>query len=313
MRVVFMGTPDFAAVILRALAEAHDVAAVVCQPDKPFGRKGVLTPPPVKKLAAAIGVPVLQPVKLKEPEFARGLREYRADIAVVAAYGRLLPPPVLRAFPLGCVNAHGSLLPKYRGASPIQTAIMEREKETGITIIQMNEEMDAGDIIHAAKAEIGRDETAGELFGRLAGIAAAAALEALSLISSRRAKPVKQDETAATYTKTLNRREGAVDWEKPARAAAGLINGFSPSPGAYAAIGGRTLKLLRACEGERTCAPPGRVISAGRKEGLSVAAGDGLSVRILEVQPAGGKAMKAGDYLNGAGIKPGDAFEAGEY
>ena len=276
MRVLFMGTPEFARVALEKLVESgFEIVGVVTQPDKPVGRKLTLTAPPVKAYALTQGIEVYQPQSLRGEGFAELLGGIAPDIIVVAAYGKILPANVLDYPEHGCVNIHASLLPKYRGAAPINAAIMGGEKTTGITIIYMDEGIDTGDMILKRGLEIGADETAGELHDRLAALGGELIVEALGQIKSGTAKREKQPEEGASYVGLINNEMCEIDWNLPAKQVHDKIRGLSPAPAAYTWLGGKKLKIYK-----------------------SRLAGDGL-VELLEVQIEGGKRMNAGDFANG--------------
>lgn len=300
MRIVFMGTPDFAAAALDALyAAGHEVCAVFTQPDKPKNRGHKLTPGPVKLLAQAHGTPVFQPVGLRDGEALSILREIAPDLIAVVAYGKLLPVEILNLPPQGCINIHGSLLPKYRGSAPIQHAILNNESVTGVTAMYMAEEMDAGDIIAMRETEILPNETSGALFARLAVIGAALLCETVAAISGGTASRTPQNHTQATYAPPLQKSDAPVDWNRPAPLVCAHIHGMNPWPVATAQFGDTVFKLYTAevAEGEWA---PGTVLRTG-EAGLEVACASG-SVLIKELQVAGGKRMRAADYLRGHSI-----------
>lgn len=302
MRVVFMGSPEFAVPPLRALLDHHEVALVVTQPDKPAGRGRVPTPPPVKQVAVDAGVPVIQPPSARPPEVAAQLRATGAELAVVVAYGKILPRAVLEAFPRGCLNIHGSLLPAYRGAAPVQRAIIAGERETGVTIMQLDEGMDTGPMLLQRPMAIAPDDTSGRLLERMSGLGAELLLEALERLAAGTLAPVAQDHARATYAPMLTKEDGRIDWSQPAAAVAARIRGVDPWPGATTTLAGEPLKLF----GAQTCPGPGRpgeVLSVG-EGGLVVAAGDG-AVRIAELQAAGRKRMTAAAFVAGRPLPPG--------
>lgn len=305
LRILFMGTPDFAAATLQALLQGPDtVVAVVTQPDRPKGRGKILTPPPVKVLALEAGVPVLQPTKIKTQEFRDELAGYYPDVAVVAAYGRILPPALLELPPKGCINVHGSLLPAYRGAAPIQWAVINGDEQTGITIIQMDEGMDTGNILLTASLSMADDETAGSLFPKLAALGGATILEALALLKEGRLTATVQDHVHATMAPMLKKEDGRIDWQKSAREIHCLIRGLDPWPSAYCFLHGKRLKLFCPEVLHQTSnSEPGTLLSAD-KRGLLIATGrDCLLVR--EVQPEGKKRMTVEAFLCGITIEPG--------
>ena len=307
MKILFMGTPDFAKAHLEALIDSgQNVTAVISQPDKPKGRKKILTAPPVKELALQKGIDVYQPETLKNGAIEDILKKHSPDILVVVAYGKILPEYVLSYPKYGCINVHGSLLPKYRGASPVQTAIIEGESETGVTVMYMDKGMDTGDIIlkETCKIEIDDDQTA--LFSRLEKVGCSALLKALSQIENGTAAREKQDDSKATYAHMLTAETGRIDWSKPAKAVHDLVRGTYPWPSAFAFIGGKKIKITKTetAEGE---GEPGTVLSED-KTGLKVACGSG-AVRILRLQAEGGKEMAASDYLRGHKIENGTKFD----
>jgi len=311
MNIVFMGTPDFAVPSLRALADAgYRIAACVTQPDRPKGRKGVLSPPPVKEEALGRGIPVLQPEKLKHPETLEALRALKPDLIVTAAYGKILPKAVLDLPPLGCINVHASLLPKYRGAAPIQHAIMDGETETGVTIMYMDEGLDTGDMIAWRKTAITDEDDAGTLFDRLSRIGAELLLETLPLIAAGKAPRVPQRDEEAVYASMLTREDEKIDWNDDHIRVFNRVRALRPAPGAYTLMGGDVLKIWRCRKapefGSGTL--PGTVVHVGR-DGFAVQCGGG-AVFVEQVQPAGKKAMPAGEFLKSGRLKPGDRLGA---
>lgn len=308
LKIVFMGTPDFAVPSLRALLDAgYTIAAVVTQPDRPVGRKRVLTPPPVKAEAEARGLPVLQPVKLRAPEAVAELAAYEPDLIVTAAYGQILPKSVLAMPKYGCINVHGSLLPKYRGGAPIQRAIMEGEAVTGITIMYMGEGLDTGDMIRSAEVPIGPDDTAGDLFARLSETGAKLLLDTLPSILEGTAGRIPQREEESTYAPNLTREDERIDWSLPAAVLYNRLRGLSPRPGMFTTWNGNVFKIWKALRPKPHVgggAAPGTVLSAG-EDGLQIATGDGVFVA-TEVQPAGKKAISAADFARSGQIKPGE-------
>lgn len=310
MRVVFMGSPDFAVPCLRALVDAgHEVALVVSQPDKPAGRGGQLTAPAVKTAALALGLPVIQPKSARTGELASALRESGATLAVVVAYGKILPKAVLEALPRGCINVHGSLLPKYRGAAPIQWAVIDGEPETGVAIMQLDEGMDTGPVLLERRTPIGPDETSGELFERLAPLGARALVEALAQIEQL--VPVPQDHARATHAPMLAKADGAIDFAQPAAKVAARIRGVDPWPGAQASLRGQVVKLFRARESARASGAAGEVIAVD-KDGMHVACGDGGVVVIREIQAPGRKRLTAKQFADGRGVAVGDVLSKPE-
>ena len=302
LRVVFMGSPEFAVPTLRVLLDAYDVAAVVCQPDKPAGRGQKVAAPATKLLALERGVPVLQPAKARDPAFLDELRRLAPDVAVVVAYGKILPQAVLDIPRFGCLNVHGSLLPRYRGAAPIQWAVMRGETETGITVMQLDAGMDTGPMLLAQKIVITDDDTAGTLAARLAGMGAELMLIALGRLEAGVLVPTAQDGALATMAPMLDKDVGVVDWTRPARTVRDLIRGVDPWPGAQTRLGADVLKLWGARFAPGTGAP-GEVLAAGR-EGLVVACGDG-AVTVAEVQSAGRKRMSVEAFVAGRAVAMG--------
>jgi methionyl-tRNA formyltransferase len=307
MRVVFMGSPEFAATSLRALAGAHEIALVVSQPDKPAGRGGQLTPPAVKVAAQELGLPVIQPRSARTGELEQALRESGAELAVVVAYGKILPRSVLDALPRGCINVHASLLPKYRGAAPVQWSVIDGEAETGVCIMQLDEGMDTGPVLLERRVAIEPDETSGELLARLAPIGAEALLDALAGIAAGTLVPVAQDHARATHAAMLSKTDGAIDFAQPARAVAARIRGVDPWPGAQATLRGQTVKLFRARATSSERGGATGTVLAVDGEGAHVAAGDGVVV-IREIQAPGRKRMTAQQFAAGRGIAVGDVL-----
>lgn len=305
MRIVFMGTPDFAAVSLqKLLATEHEIAAVFTQPDKP-GNRRKMTEPPVKTLALESGVPVYQPATLRDGTALEILRSLAPELIVVVAYGRILPDDILAVPPKGCVNVHGSLLPKYRGSAPIQWAVLNGERETGVTTMYVSSEMDAGDLIFARKTEIGEFETAGELFDRLSALGAELLGETLDAIASGTAPRIPQKPEEATYTTQLDKSLSPIDWEKTPREIVKHICGLQPWPVATARFGTETLRVFAAqYTRTKTQKPPGSVVSAG-DAGIEVACGGGETLLLTEIQAPGKKRMSAADWLRGHPLIPG--------
>jgi methionyl-tRNA formyltransferase len=307
MRIVFFGTPEFAAVSLRALLrERFPIAGVVTRPDRPQGRsRSALVPPPVKQLAESEGLPVLQPVRPVGDLFLASLRRLEADLGVVVAYGHILKPEVLQSPARGMINVHASLLPRFRGAAPVQHAILAGERETGVTIMQMDEGLDSGPVLHRAATPIEPDETAGALATRLGDLGATALIEALSLLSAGLVRPQLQDHSAATYAPKVDREMARVDWSHEAGPLARQVRAFDPAPAAWTMLGDVPVKLFGACPAPGEGAP-GTVLSTSGH--LLVACGDGaLSLR--EVQPAGRSRMTAEAWARGRGITAGQRFE----
>ena len=304
MRIVFMGTPDFAEESLRALLQAgEDVAAVFTQPDKPRGRGMRESFSPVKALAAERGIPVYQPVTFKDGAATELLRTLAPELLVVVAYGRILPQAFLDVAKYGSINVHGSLLPKYRGAAPIQWAVLNGDKTTGVSVQYMAAAMDAGDVIASRETEIGEFETSGELFDRLKTLGAELLAETVRKIASGSVIRVPQNEADATYTKMLDKNMSPIDWNKSPREIVKHICGLNPWPVATTELGGVSFRVFGAEYTEtRTALAPGKIISAG-KSGIEVACGGGRSLRITEVQAAGKKRMSAAAFLLGHPMK----------
>jgi methionyl-tRNA formyltransferase len=309
VRVVFLGSPEFAVPCLRALHAEHEVALVVSQPDKPAGRGGQLTAPAVKTAALGLGLPVIQPRSARTGELRDALAATGAELAVVVAYGKILPPPVLAALPRGCINVHGSLLPKYRGAAPVQWAVIRGERETGVSIMQLDEGMDTGPVFLERRVAIDPEETAGELLERLAPIGAAALLEAIAAITSGTARAVAQDHAIASHAPMLAKTDGAIDFARPSGEVAARIRGVDPWPGAHARLRGQPVKLFRARAapaGTAGTAVPGTVLAID-PAGVHVAALDGAVV-IRDLQAAGRKRLAAAQFAAGRGIAVDDVF-----
>lgn len=304
MRIVFMGTPDFAEESLRALLEAgEDVAAVFTQPDKPRGRGMQESFSPVKTLAVERGIPVYQPVTFKDGAATELLRTLAPELLVVVAYGRILPQTFLDVAKYGSINVHGSLLPKYRGAAPIQWAVLNGDKTTGVSVQYMAAAMDAGDVIASRETEIGEFETSGELFDRLKTLGAELLVETVRKIASGDVVRVPQNEADATYTKMLHKEMCPIDWNKSPREIVKHICGLDPWPVATAELGGVSFRVFGAeYTDTKTALAPGKIVSAG-KAGIEVACGSGQTLRITEIQAAGKKRMSAAAFLLGHPMK----------
>lgn len=325
MRIVFMGTPDFAVPALRTLAESdkHKVTLVVTQPDRPKGRSGKPAPSDVKTCALEYGIPVFQPAKIREKEAAERLAAEQADIFVVAAFGQILPKEILEMPRYGCVNIHGSLLPKYRGAAPIQWAVLNGEKEAGNTIMQMNEGLDTGDILTQESVLLDEKETAGSLYEKLSKMGGPLLLKTLDLLEEGAVTPIPQDDAQSCYAKMLRKEMGEIDWNQSAESIGRLVRGLNPWPSAYTHWNGKLLKIWMAApvskedpaalDGSRTDrlkdAPevkPGTVVSAA-KDCLWIQTGDGL-LALEDLQLEGKKRMPAAAFLMGCRLQPGDVL-----
>lgn len=312
MKVVYMGTPDFAVGALEAIMEAgHQVTAVVTQPDKPKGRGKEVQMSPVKACALKYNIPVLQPVKIKEAEAVETLRTYQADIFVVAAFGQILSEEILAMPKYGCVNIHASLLPKYRGAGPIQWAIINGEKITGVTIMRMDKGLDTGDMLFQKEVAIAPDETADTLHDKLAEAGAHLIVEALAKIEAGDVTPVKQKDEESCYAKMLTKAMGRIDWQMEAEKLDCLIRGLISWPGASTVFRGKILKIWKEevvseQDGFSTKAQPGTVIRV-EKDAFYVQTGKGI-LKILEVQPEGKKRMAVKDFLLGYPVKAGETL-----
>ena len=298
MRIVFMGTPDFAVPSLQALIDAgHDVCAVYTQPDKPQGRKQILTAPPVKTLALEHDIPVFQPNTLKNEDEQARLRELAPEVIIVVAYGKLLPKAVLDIPPHGCINVHGSLLPRWRGAAPIQWAVIAGDEMAGVTTMQMAEGLDTGDMLLTYETKVGEKETAGELFDRLAQ--SGAELLTQTLVKLDEITPRPQDDAQSCYAHMLDKQMAVIDWSRSAHE----IDCLNPWPIALTTLSGERLKVF-AAEKANGNGEPGTVLEADPKKGLTVACGEG-ALKLTEIQLVGGKRMKATDFLRGHVIEVG--------
>lgn len=305
MRVMFMGTPDFAVESLKALCRRNEVVCVVSQPDKPKGRGHTLQPTATKVVAQEYGLPVEQPVSLKDGAFLPILEKYRPDLIVAAAYGKILPEYILKYPPMGCINVHGSLLPKYRGAAPIQWAVLNGDKQSGVTIMHMAQEMDTGDIILMKTTDIGENETSGELFDKLSKLGADALLEAIEQIENGVDVRKPQDHSNATYAPMLDRTMANLDFTMSADKILRYIRGLNPWPIAKFEMCGQDVKVFSAVKGGPTELPCATVVSIA-KEGLEIACGDGKSVVLKKLQRPGKKPTDGYSFAQGLRIKTGD-------
>ena len=312
MRVVFMGTPDFAVGTLEALiAEGHEIRAVVTQPDKPKGRGKTLMPTPVKEVALKHEIPVLQPVKVREPEFVEQLRTMEPDVIVVAAFGQIISRDLLELPKYGCINVHASLLPAYRGAAPIQWAVINGDRESGVTIMRMNEGLDTGDMIDKVVVPLAEDETGGSLFEKLSHAGARLCVKVLEDLEAGRAVCTPQPEESTTaYAAMITKKMGEICWQRPAEEIEQLIRGLNPWPSAYTYLDNKSLKLWKAtvekAEEETENAVPGQAIRAD-KNGLCICTGDGI-LNVLELQLEGKKRMETAAFLRGYSIEVGSVL-----
>ena len=324
MRVIFMGTPDFSVGTLEALITAgHEVCLAVTQPDKPKGRGKEMQFPPVKEAAIRHGIPVYQPVKIREPECVEELRKYNADVMVVIAFGQILPKTILEMTPYGCINVHASLLPKYRGAAPIQWSIIEGESVTGVTTMQMDEGLDTGDMIMKKEIPIAEDETGESLHDKLAEAGAELCVETLKALEDKTAVFEEQGESPTAYAKMLTKEMGNIDWNQSAIQIERLVRGLNSWPSAYTRWNGKVMKIWQAkaeaglaADGPAESGQPGKLGSAGMQPGtvtevgmedFAVQTGDGV-LRVYEVQIPGKKRMETGAFLRGYTMEPGTTF-----
>jgi len=308
LKIVFMGTPDFSVPTLKVLHQnGYEVALVVTQPDRPRGRGRKLTPPPVKRAALEMGLPVVQPQSIRDPSFVNRIRALEVDLFVVVAMGRILPRELLDIPPSGAVNIHGSLLPCYRGPAPIQWALINNEKETGITTMLMDKGLDTGDILMTAKTAITSDDTSATLHDRLATMGAELLIKTITGLKSHAIVPRPQDHALATYAPLLKKSDGRIDWNKPAQLIEAFIRGMTPWPGAFAFLDNKRLKIFKAAAKNQECTQAAGTVIRGFSDELRIATGRGaLSIR--EIQGASGKRLNIRDYLRGHNIKPGSVF-----
>ncbi len=299
MRILFMGTPEFAVASLKRLVEdGHQVCGVFTQPDKPKNRGHKMAFSPVKEYALTVGIPVYQPLKMRDGEALGIVRKLAPELIVVAAYGKLLPEDILNTPPYGSINVHSSLLPKYRGAAPINWAILNGERVTGVSIMYMAKELDAGDVILCRETPIDPDEDAQALTARLALLGADALAEAVEQLKNGTAQRTPQDHSAFTYAPMLDRSLSPMDFTRSAQQLHDQVRGLIPWPCASMTLDGRTVKVYRTAIGGETALAAGRIAEAG-KQGLAIACGDGRLLRVLELQAEGGRRMAAADYLRG--------------
>jgi len=307
LRIIFMGTPEFAVPSLNALIDSgEDVVAIVTQPDKPKGRGKKITLPPVRKTALTHNIPVFQPDKIKDESFITAIKKLCPDIIVVVAYGNILPKAILNIPSKGCINVHASLLPKYRGAAPVNWAIINGETETGITTMLMDEGMDTGDMLLTEKVEIKNDDTASSLHDRLKYIGANLLLKTINGIKSETIKPIPQDNLQATYAPMLKKEDGRIDWTMKAGEIQNLTRGLNPWPGAYTRWNGKQIKIFKAEVGTEVKEEPGTVINVST-EGIIVATGRGILL-IKELQTENKNRMQASEFIKGYRIVKGQIF-----
>jgi len=298
-RIIFMGTPDFAVPALHQLLDGPDkIVAVVTQPDRPKGRGKKMSSPPVKMAAEQAGIPVLQPTRIRTEEFTTILKSYCPDLIVVAAFGRILPASILELPRLGCINIHGSLLPRHRGAAPIQWAVIKGDEQAGVTIMQMDAGMDTGDILLSAAISVSKDETAGSLFGKLADLGGTTLSQALDLLRQEKLTPVKQDHSLATAAPPLTKEDGCIDWNRPAAELHRLIRGLDPWPAAYSFIDGQRFRFFSPEIIHKKCQQPAGTLILADTQGLLIATAHNC-LRIKEIQPEGKKRMTVEAYLCG--------------
>lgn len=303
MRIVFMGTPDFAVPCLDKLIENHQVVGVFTQPDKPVGRKQILTPPPVKELAEKNSIPVFQPEKIKNSNTLEIINDLAPDVIIVVAYGKILPTEILNAAKYGCVNVHASLLPKYRGAAPIQWAVLNGDKKTGVSIMQMDEGIDTGDIILVRETDINPNETSEELFDRLSVMGADALIDALKLIETNQAKPIPQPKGDFGYAKMIGRDLCPIDWNKSAAEIHNQVRGLQSWPVATTTINGKNLKIHKTKIVDNIGDCSGKIVDNNKR--LIVSCGDKKCLEILELQLDGKKKMNSQAFLLGNKIEIG--------
>ncbi len=308
MKIIFMGTPDFSVGTLEALADAgHEIVLAVTQPDKPKGRGKEMQYPPVKEAAMKRGIPVFQPVKIREPECMEELARYQADVMVVVAFGQILPAKILQMAPYGCINVHASLLPKYRGAAPIQWAVIDGEKVSGVTTMQMDEGLDTGDMLLKKEIPLDPDETGGSLHDKLAAAGAVLCVETLRRLEAGTLAPEKQGESPTAYARMLRKEMGRIDWTQDAAKIERLIRGLNPWPSAYTVWDEKTMKIWEAeVWEENTEAEPGTVTEVG-KDFFAVQTKQG-QLKIKQLQIPGKKRMDAGAFLRGYKVEKGSCL-----
>ena len=305
MRVIFMGTPDFSVGTLEALIQAgHEVVLAVTQPDRPKGRGGKMQYTPVKEKALEYDIPVFQPVKVREKSCVEKLDSYKADVMVVVAFGQILPREILELTPYGCINVHASLLPKYRGAAPIQWSIIDGETVTGVTTMQMDEGLDTGDMLLKTEVPLEPDETGGSLHDKLSAAGAKLCVETLKALEEKTVTPEKQGETPTKYARMLDKELGKIDWTKDAASIERLVRGLNPWPSAYTSWEGKTMKIWSAEVVDRECKAPCGTVAEVTKTDFSVQTGKGL-LKVTELQIPGKKRMAADAFLRGYKMETG--------
>lgn len=308
-KIVFMGTPAFSAPILRMLVEeGYEVISVVTQPDRPVGRKKVLTPTPVKEEALRLGLPVYQPEKLKNPDELQVVLDLKPDLIVTAAFGQILPTAILEAPKLGAINVHASLLPAYRGGAPIHQAIIDGQTETGVTIMYMVDRLDAGDIISQTAVEIGKTDHTGSMFEKLSAAGTQLLKETLPSIVEGTNKRIPQDEEKVTFARNISREQERIDWSKSAQAIYNQVRGLHPWPVAYTTFKDANMKIWWTEEADSSKTGKSGEVVELTDEAILVQTGEGI-LALTELQPAGKKRMSAQDYLKGPKIQVGDLFE----
>ncbi|EST13108.1 methionyl-tRNA formyltransferase [Sporolactobacillus laevolacticus] len=307
MKIAFMGTPDFAVPVLQNLLNdpSYEVVCVVTQPDRPKGRKHKMTPPPVKSLAEKYNIPVLQPEKVRKPEAVQEILDFEADLLVTAAYGQILPESLLKGPALGCVNVHASLLPDYRGAAPIQQAIIDGKSESGVTIMYMVKKLDAGDILTQVRVPIDEQDTFGSLHDKLSAAGSKLLMETLPQLAAGSLTPVVQNEAEATFAPSIQHQDEEIQWVNQASDVRNLIRGLNPFPGAFTYLTGDVFKIYAAeLTSQETHEQPGTIIGKD-DDGFFVATGGGQVIKVTECQPAGKKRMRAADFLRGKTLDKG--------
>ena len=308
MRIVFMGTPEFAVPCLQKLIDCgHEVSGVFTQPDKPQGRKMILTPPPVKQLAAENGIPVYQPLKMRDGTAFDMLKQADPELVIVVAYGKILPKEILEYPKYGCINIHASLLPELRGAAPIQWSVINGFDKTGVTSMQMDEGLDTGDMLIKEEIEIGENDTAGEMHDKLSVLGAEILEKTINQLLRNELNPEKQDHEKFTYAPMLSKELSPIDWNLTAREVHNKIRGLCPWPSATAVLNGKKIKIHQSILSDFKGGSAGEIIETGKR--LIVSCGDGKCIEILNLQAEGKKAMSAADFMRGNPVEIGDKFE----